>query len=124
MKFHITDDGPKECKATVRDCPYGAAGGEHYETIQEAGRAYEDIASKQYGQFQTLGASSRIQNLRLNNTKAIKAARVTREVNETFKELNALRTEQRVRKTNSTLRAYLQKNARAINISSSQLEFV
>lgn len=37
-KFHLTDDGPKECSATVKSCPIG---GEHYTGIQEARAAYE-----------------------------------------------------------------------------------
>ena len=38
-KFHITDDGPKECRASVQDCPVG---GTHYPTEKEAAVAYDD----------------------------------------------------------------------------------
>lgn len=37
-KFHITDDGPKPCKADRQACPIG---GEHFENTKDAQTAYE-----------------------------------------------------------------------------------
>lgn len=37
LMFHLTADGPKECRAHKRPCPLG---GEHYETKSEAEQAY------------------------------------------------------------------------------------
>lgn len=39
-KFHITDDGPKPCKATKKPCKYGNAG-EHFKSQVEAQKAFE-----------------------------------------------------------------------------------
>lgn len=36
--YHLTDDGPKECTATVRSCPYSA--GDHHATLEAAESAY------------------------------------------------------------------------------------
>lgn len=38
MKYHITENGPKPCRATKRACPIG---GEHFESEQEANSAFE-----------------------------------------------------------------------------------
>jgi len=51
-KFHITDDGPKECKANVRSCPIG---GNHFESIDEA----EDAFHSQNTTFRTLKSRKR-----------------------------------------------------------------
>jgi hypothetical protein len=40
MTYHLTDDGPKPCTATVRACPLG---GEHYQTVAEADGAFEAL---------------------------------------------------------------------------------
>ena len=37
MKFHLTEEGPKRCTATVRNCPLG---GEHFETMKDAEEAF------------------------------------------------------------------------------------
>jgi hypothetical protein len=38
MTYHLTDDGPKPCKASVRACPLG---GEHFEELKDAETAFE-----------------------------------------------------------------------------------
>lgn len=38
-KFHITEDGPKECSASVKACPVG---GEHFTDVQLARKEYEN----------------------------------------------------------------------------------
>lgn len=35
--YHLTSDGPRECKATVRSCPYK---GDHFESFEHAEEAY------------------------------------------------------------------------------------
>lgn len=39
MKFHITPDGPRPCRATVRNCPVG---GDHHSDEKEAWRRFEE----------------------------------------------------------------------------------
>ena len=38
--YHLTDDGPKPCTASIRNCPYAA--GEHHATLSEAEAAYAE----------------------------------------------------------------------------------
>ncbi len=38
--YHLTEDGPKRCTATVRECPLGGA---HFETQAEASKAHEEL---------------------------------------------------------------------------------
>lgn len=45
MKYHLTDNGPKPCTASVRDCPIGGA---HFENVKEA---EEGFHSKMGGAF-------------------------------------------------------------------------
>jgi hypothetical protein len=49
-RFHLTDNGPKTCTASVRDCPIGGA---HFEDKEAAELAYELKAEKK---FNPLGA--------------------------------------------------------------------
>lgn len=37
--YHLTEDGPKRCHATKRNCPYGD--GAHYDAISDASRVFE-----------------------------------------------------------------------------------
>lgn len=39
-KFHITENGPAACTATIRECPYGASGGEHFESLPQAEESF------------------------------------------------------------------------------------
>lgn len=43
MKYHITDTGPKPCRASKKPCPIR---GEHYSSPEEAMKAYEKNISK------------------------------------------------------------------------------
>lgn len=47
--YHITDNGPRPCSTTPDRCPYGRAGGEHYDNIAEAQNNFEQIMEKQHG---------------------------------------------------------------------------
>lgn len=44
VKYHITDKGPEECGASVRQCPYAEKGIilEHFDTKDEADRAFNE----------------------------------------------------------------------------------
>lgn len=53
-KFHITDDGPKECLAGVRSCPKG---GEHYESFNEATNVYVKQLEGVHGNVKTFKKS-------------------------------------------------------------------
>jgi hypothetical protein len=52
--YHITDDGPRRCSATVGSCPYGKKAGNHFADQQNAQKEYESRLVSQYG---ALGAS-------------------------------------------------------------------
>lgn len=41
MKFHLTDDGPRPCRARVRPCPIGGKD-EHFDTKLAASEAFEE----------------------------------------------------------------------------------
>lgn len=45
-KFHVTDDGPKACKASVRECPIG---GDHFESQKEAQSNFETRMTENSG---------------------------------------------------------------------------
>lgn len=48
MRYHLTDDGPKPCKAVVLECPLG---GEHYDDAMVAQSAYETRLETALGAF-------------------------------------------------------------------------
>jgi hypothetical protein len=52
--YHITDDGPRRCKAVVGKCPYGKTSGNHFDNQVDAQKEYESRLVSQYG---TMGAS-------------------------------------------------------------------
>lgn len=64
VKYHISDKGPRRCKAEVRDCPYGRAGQEHYSTAAEAHTVYEKKLSETFG---VVSSYSKIERIRQNN---------------------------------------------------------
>lgn len=50
-KFHLTEDGPKTCKAAVRSCPIG---GEHFDDSTAAQTAFEESMQTKNGLFSKL----------------------------------------------------------------------
>lgn len=48
QRFHLTENGPKRCTASVRECPVGGA---HFGDEAEAKLAYEFSAAKKHGVF-------------------------------------------------------------------------
>lgn len=46
MRFHITDDGPRPCRASIRSCPIGGKE-EHFSTREDAATAFEKRMSAQ-----------------------------------------------------------------------------
>lgn len=52
--YHITEDGPRRCKAVLGKCPYGKTQGNHFDNQVDAQKEYETRLVSQYG---TLGAS-------------------------------------------------------------------
>lgn len=44
--YHLTEDGPKPCRALKRACPLG---GKHFENFEEAQLGYEDSMGLEYG---------------------------------------------------------------------------
>lgn len=47
--YHITDDGPRRCKAVVGKCPYGKTAGNHFQDQVAAQKEYESRLVSQYG---------------------------------------------------------------------------
>lgn len=47
-KFHVTDDGPKSCSASIRDCPIGGA---HFESQEAAQQSFENKMNSGKGLF-------------------------------------------------------------------------
>ena len=47
--YHITDDGPRACTTTPDRCPYGKAGGPHFDNVAEAQLDYEQTMEKSHG---------------------------------------------------------------------------
>lgn len=63
MKIHVTEEGPKKCEATIKDCPYldGTKAGiesglpTHFDNFEEAQAAYEKVMVKRFQKAQKLG---------------------------------------------------------------------
>lgn len=55
-KFHITDDGPKTCTASIKECKYGGAA-THFENIKDATTAYESSMASKYGEVSSVSKS-------------------------------------------------------------------
>lgn len=51
QKFHNTVNGPRPCKAEIKDCPLG---GEHFTNYSDAQKAYDEDMKKTFGKFSTL----------------------------------------------------------------------
>lgn len=51
--YHITDDGPRRCKAVVGKCPYGKTSGNHFDNQVDAQKEYEARLVSQYGAMGT-----------------------------------------------------------------------
>lgn len=66
-KFHITDDGPKPCRASVRDCPIG---GEHFTSQEKAQKVY--AASRGKGHLKGISRGDREAFTDLNSGKIAK----------------------------------------------------
>lgn len=49
--YHLSDDGPRACKAVIGTCPYARDGGPHFETQEEAQEAYEGQMLEQHGEL-------------------------------------------------------------------------
>lgn len=47
--YHITDDGPRACSTTPDRCPYGQAGGDHFNNVAEAQTNYEKTMEAKHG---------------------------------------------------------------------------
>lgn len=53
--FHIGKNGPGSCGARKRCCPLG---GDHYETLKEATKAYEEVLDSRYNPLSSLNKST------------------------------------------------------------------
>lgn len=45
-KFHLTDEGPKPCSASKKDCKYGSS--DHFNSLDEAYSSFEEKMNKDY----------------------------------------------------------------------------
>lgn len=64
--YHITDDGPRACSTTPDRCPYGKAGGDHFDNVAEAQTNFETIMEAKHGLF------GRVQAIDNRNTEIYK----------------------------------------------------
>jgi hypothetical protein len=49
MKYHNSPNGPRICRANIKQCPYGLAGQPHYDNIADAREAYEKTMYETFG---------------------------------------------------------------------------
>lgn len=59
-KYHNTPNGPRICKAEVRECIYGESGGAHFTNFNEAQTAYEADMEERYGAQPTLSKTDKL----------------------------------------------------------------
>lgn len=67
-KYHNTPKGPRSCRAEKGLCPYGRAGGDHYETQAEAQAAYEKKMGEAFG---LVPAHSKLEQKRQNHYQRV-----------------------------------------------------
>ena len=46
--YHLTESGPKKCRAFIRSCPYS----DHFSTLERANEVFEENLAKTYSTFQ------------------------------------------------------------------------
>lgn len=63
-KFHLTQDGPRECRAKERPCPLGASPQEHYPDFHTARKVYEHLQASQHGALATLAKAPAVPGAR------------------------------------------------------------
>ena len=88
--YHITEDGPRRCKAVVGKCPYGKTAGNHFNDQATAQVEYESRLVKQYGpmgatvarkvEFSPLQQKYRNQDRLKNTSSAYRAWSVYRDL--------------------------------------------
>lgn len=49
MKYHVTPDGPRKCRAEQGQCPYAAAGQPHFAKQEEAQAHFEQTMEESFG---------------------------------------------------------------------------
>lgn len=49
MKYHVSPEGPRRCRATIEECPYEEAGQPHFDTQTEAQQYYDETMQEKFG---------------------------------------------------------------------------
>lgn len=80
MKYHVSPDGPRRCKAENGGCPYEQAGKPHFDNQEEAQQHYEQTMNEHFGVIPKMKKSEKArQNIyskadavetKINDTKA------------------------------------------------------
>lgn len=60
VKYHNSPNGPRICKAEIKECIYANAGDAHYASYEEAQTAYETAQVEKYGQTSVLSKSDKL----------------------------------------------------------------
>lgn len=110
LKYHISSNGPRICKADVRECPYGVQGEPHFSSYEDAITAYNNKMVEAFGGIDTIKLNAKqklhktyyktqekaiktnetIQNLRtrfINNIKLVKVTGNKRNIAKTLQKI-------------------------------------
>lgn len=91
--YHITNKGPRVCKAQIRSCKYSKnGGGGHYTDQASAQAVYEKQLSKKYGEFGTYIAQT------VNESKLQKFYRAQERLESSHPTVAAIVTNYRVKR--------------------------
>lgn len=103
MKYHNSPNGPRPCKADVRECIYGSSGAPHFDTQAEAQSAYEEKMAESFGAFDKV-KRSKSEKVRQSSYRGI---------DKTFETIRKVKASQAVAKTVETMTAVKESPQRA-----------
>lgn len=86
MKKHLTPNGPADCKAAIRGCPYESTG--HFSNEADAEKAYADLMS--HGHTKVLQKSNRNQRLKNVRESILNRIEISGHMSFTLDELESL----------------------------------
>lgn len=105
--YHVTEQGPRVCKATMGQCPYAKGENSHFAEQTDAYNAYEQKLTKQYGAMGTSVAR------KVNQTPLQKRYRQLDQLEKTSPVYKAFADRQRLRRYTPTRRNTRPSNTRS-----------
>ena len=118
IKYHNTPNGPRRCKAEIRECIYAESGGDHYDNFADAQKAYETKMEEVYGTQPVLSKSDKLNQAahktvytaqeQLNEAAQRNKRKINKKLQETVKLVKA---DPKIQKLNETFN-YLVNEAR------------